>query len=68
MNPKVTIRIPAYNRKDYPGETIAGTFAQTYKDYEVAAVDDGSTDGPAGMLIKSYHLGQEFQLLWSNQI
>ena len=50
MTPKVSICIPTYNRKDYLRETINSVFAQTYKDYEVVVVDDGSTDGTAEML------------------
>jgi glycosyltransferase involved in cell wall biosynthesis len=50
MNPKVSICVPTYNRKDYLRETLDSIFAQTYKDYEVVVVDDGSTDGTAEML------------------
>ena len=52
MNPKVSICIPTFNRKDYLRETVESLFAQTYKDYEIVIVDDGSTDG-TGDLIKS---------------
>jgi len=50
MNPKVSICVPTYNRKDYLRETLDSIFAQTYKDYEVVVVDDGSTDGTEEML------------------
>lgn len=50
MNPKVSICVPTYNRKDYLRETLDSIFAQTYKDYEVVVVDDGSTDGTDKML------------------
>jgi len=50
MAPKVSICIPTYNRKDYLEKTIESVFAQTYKDYEVVLVDDGSTDGTAEMI------------------
>ncbi len=46
----VSICIPAYNRKDYLKETLKSVFAQTYKDYEVVIVDDGSTDGTDEMI------------------
>ncbi len=48
--PTVSICIPTYNRKDYLKETLASVFAQTYKDYEVVIVDDGSTDGTEEMI------------------
>ena len=48
--PKVSICIPTYNRKEYLKETLETVFAQTYKDYEVVIVDDGSTDGTDEMI------------------
>ncbi len=51
--PKVSICIPTYNRKDFLKETIDSIFSQTYKDYEIIIVDDGSTDGTEEM-IKNY--------------
>jgi len=48
--PKVSICVPTYNRKDYLKETLKSVFAQTYKDYEVVVVDDGSTDGTEQMI------------------
>lgn len=53
MPPKVSICIPTYNRKDYLKETLESVFAQTYKDYEVVIVDDGSTDGTGEMIKNS---------------
>jgi glycosyltransferase involved in cell wall biosynthesis len=50
MNPKVSICVPTYNRKDYLRETLESIFVQTCKDYEVVVVDDGSTDGTEEML------------------
>jgi glycosyltransferase involved in cell wall biosynthesis len=43
--PRVSICIPTYNRKDYIKKTLDSCLAQTYKDYEIVIVDDGSTDG-----------------------
>lgn len=50
MPPKVSICIPTYNRKDYLKETLDSVLAQTYKDYEIVIVDDGSTDGTADLI------------------
>lgn len=47
---KVSICIPTYNRKDYLKESLESVFAQTYKDYEVVIVDDGSADGTEEMV------------------
>jgi len=47
---KVSICVPTYNRKDYLKETLDSILAQTYKDYEIVIVDDGSTDGTEDMI------------------
>ena len=41
---KVSVIIPAYNGDRYIEAAIAGIFAQTYSDYEIIVVDDGSSD------------------------
>jgi glycosyltransferase involved in cell wall biosynthesis len=65
MAPKVSVLIPTYNRKVYLRETLESVFAQTYKDYEVVVVDDGSTDGTEEM-IKS--AGYPVRYYWVNHI
>jgi glycosyltransferase involved in cell wall biosynthesis len=42
--PRLSVVIPTYNRADLIYETIDSILAQTYRDYEVIVVDDGSTD------------------------
>lgn len=42
--PKFSIVIPVYNVEQYIKRTLDSVFNQTYKDYEVIVVDDGSTD------------------------
>lgn len=44
MNPKVTIIIPTFNRKDYITEAIKSALNQTFSDYEILILDDASTD------------------------
>ncbi|MFZ0035229.1 MAG: glycosyltransferase [Sedimentisphaerales bacterium] len=59
--PTVSVCIPTYNRRDYLKETLQSVFAQTYKDYEIVIVDDGSTDG-TGEMIKQ--LGYNVRYHW----
>jgi glycosyltransferase involved in cell wall biosynthesis len=42
--PLVSVVIPAYNAEKYLEETLASVRAQTFSDYEILVVDDGSTD------------------------
>jgi glycosyltransferase involved in cell wall biosynthesis len=42
--PSVSVIVAAYNAERYISETLDSIFAQTFKDYEVIVVDDGSTD------------------------
>src|SRR5687768_16945399 len=45
--PAVSVIIPAYNTAKYIGATIASIVAQTYTNYEIIVVNDGSPDTPA---------------------
>ncbi|MGB3669702.1 MAG: glycosyltransferase [Phormidesmis sp.] len=46
-NPKVSVIIPAYNAIAYLPKTLASVQQQTFKDFEVLVIDDGSTDSTA---------------------
>lgn len=43
--PKISIIMPVYNKARYIEKTINSILSQTYKDFELIIVDDGSTDG-----------------------
>ena len=42
--PAISVVIPAYNVAPFINETLESVFAQTFTDYEVIVVNDGSSD------------------------
>src|SRR6185437_15724131 len=47
MRPQLTIGVPVFNGMPYLPEAIESLLSQTYSDFEILIVDDGSTDaGP----------------------
>src|SRR5215467_1463918 len=45
--PSVSVIIPAYNTARYIGEALDSVFGQTYRDFEVIVINDGSPDTEA---------------------
>ena len=52
-SPKISIIIPVYNVEDYLSMCIESVIAQTYKDWELILVDDGSPDN-SGSICDEY--------------
>src|SRR3970282_3033927 len=47
MPPAVSVIIPTHNRWPMIGEAVESVLAQSFKDFELIVVDDGSSDGSA---------------------
>ncbi len=61
--PKVSVVIPTYNRADLLSQSIRSVLAQTYGDFELIVVDDGSTDHTEQM-VKSH---QDHRIVYVKQ-
>src|SRR4051794_31880832 len=48
--PLISVLVPVYNGMPYLPETIESVRAQTFADFEIIALDDGSTDGTGSYL------------------
>ncbi len=53
MAPIVSINLCCYNSEEFLEETLQSIFAQTYKDWELIIINDGSTDSTES-IIKEY--------------
>ena len=49
-HPRVTVLMPVHNGGQYLDASVRSIFNQTYDNFELLVIDDGSTDGSAGIL------------------
>ncbi len=52
-SPLVTVIIPVFNRQEYVGQAIESILRQTYTNFELIVIDDGSSDGTCG-IVRTY--------------
>ena len=54
MTPRVSVVVPCYDQGAYLDEAIDSVLAQTFQDFEIVVVDDGSTDPATIRLLDGY--------------
>lgn len=49
-SPTISVLLPIFNGEKFLGECLASLLTQSFEDFEIVAVDDGSSDGSAEIL------------------
>ena len=62
--PKVSIIIPTYNRAKLLSRAIKSVLDQTFKDFELIIVDDGSTDNTKGVVEEFQKKDSRIKYIW----
>ena len=61
--PVVSVITPAYNAERYIEHTLESALRQTFREFELLVVDDGSTDGTAAIAQRYAEKDARFRVL-----
>ncbi|MFH0891451.1 MAG: glycosyltransferase [Candidatus Falkowbacteria bacterium] len=64
--PKISVILPVYNGSEYLAPAIDSVLAQTFDDFELIIIDDGSTDG-SGNIIRGFATDKRVKLLYNEK-
>lgn len=64
----VSVLIPVFNRVNYIAETLESIYSQTYRNIEIIAIDDGSSDGSYEYLLSQKVAGKIQLLTHENRV
>ena len=62
MNPEISVVIPAYNAAQYLKDSISSVIDQTFSNWELIVIDDGSTDNTSN-IVKGFQADQRIRLI-----
>ena len=65
--PTVSVIIPCYNHGQYLDDAVESVLRQTYEDFEIIVINDGSTDERTNELLKTYEKPKTRVLHTTNQ-
>lgn len=68
LTPLVSIIMPVYNRHDYLKRAIDSVLNQSYVNWELVAVDDGSDDSSADLLESYKAISTKIKVLYQNHL
>ncbi len=60
MIPEISVIIPVYNVEKYIGRCLSSLVEQTFRDFEVIAVNDGATDDSSLIL---HHFAEKYDFI-----
>lgn len=61
--PKFSVIVPAFNVEQYIDRCVTSVLNQTYSDFELIIIDDGSTDGSGKMLDDYSHFDSRIKVI-----
>lgn len=64
---KVSVFIPCYNAERYIEETLLSILNQTYRDFQIIVIDDGSTDKSAKIVEEYREKDSRIKLLYNKE-
>ena len=59
----VSVVVPVYNSRQYIGGCIRSVLRQTYMDWELILIDDGSSDGSSQICDKAFEKYEKIRLI-----